>query len=834
MFGKLTRFITKLGTSFVNSSDRRRLRSVLGVMPLEDRTVPSAIPITGPNGGAWVKVDTLTVSTRTNQNVPTGVTSNVVLDAGTIYLAVASGTARIATDATGFTDAEYIRYNKSTGPQDGSSPGYAWNNHGVRIAGVSGGGTGGNFWGGYQADHVYPVLVAGQGAKVTGYYSDIPGYYGDNSGTLTVDLYAEVPTVAVDGVLDAAESGSTGLFRFTRTGSTDQPLVVSVLVEGTATPGVDYQTLPQTITFPAGVDSVEVPVIAVDDSLVEGLETVMLTVVPNEGFVVDDHSVAEVRISDDDGDEGVISGTVFKDNDGNGIRDGGDLGFQADTVDLRDESGTVIRTTVTDSDGHYRFDGLPVGTYSVRFGQPSLTRFTLRGQGVDLNNSSQADVNGYTGPISLTSGSLESRFINAGLVQQAAPPRPDDPKSILVHISYSDGSILAPNAPLKVAKWSEAFEAAAGPRNRTPQVRGPDGDKQDFIDRDPDRFYIRIFDAKNWGARVNNIQAQISTDNLVGYKQYNDNPTNVSLVRMTADGWEGWYTSDSQMLVSNTVDDIYQTATLQADEQGPSTVHINPSGAYVSDRTHILALGGTIKVGYAGQVQTATAAVAKTLKLHVTILQKPNDPNGAPNISLDDVNANIAEMREEYAQAGIQIVLVGNDGKVVDAVGKSQIQPEPPGVKLNNGLDEYPGFDVSTGKIAMTAEEQALLGFAAYRTPPDANGNDDIEVYYVNYLSSGSNGEAFAASLVPDAKYANSIVLDGHRIYHLIGHESLHVLLNAKGHEGGEKTPSATSRTNLLVVGDQSFRTGNSVIDSRRISDAQVAAILAAGTTLLQ
>ncbi|VTT97713.1 ---NA--- : [Gemmataceae bacterium] len=216
MLRLLARMFTNRGKSFASAFDRSRLRTVLGVASLEDRTVPAAIPLTGPNGGAWVKIDTLTIATRTNQNVSTGVTSNVVLDAGVNYLAVASGTARIANDATGFADAEFIRYNKSTGPQDGSSPGYAWNNHGVRIAGVSGGDTGGNFWGGYEADHVYFREVTGQGTRVTGWYSDIPGYYGDNSGTLTVELYEEAsanlpPVIDLDvtnnGTLNDPEDG---------------------------------------------------------------------------------------------------------------------------------------------------------------------------------------------------------------------------------------------------------------------------------------------------------------------------------------------------------------------------------------------------------------------------------------------------------------------------------------------------------------------------------------------------------------------------------------------------------------------------------------------------
>jgi hypothetical protein len=233
----------------------------LRVEGLEDRTMPATIPLTGPNGGAWVKIDTLTVSTRTNQTVATGVQSNVVLDAGTTYLAVASGTARVATDATGFADAEFIRYNKSTGPQDGSSPGYAWNNHGVRLDGVVGGTTTGNFWGTYQSDHVYAQLVVGQGTLVRGWYSDIPGYYGDNSGTLQVDIYAEVPIVSVERVLDASESGTSGLVRFTRTGDASGALTVSFAVSGTATPASDYNSLPSEVTFVPGVTTVELPVV---------------------------------------------------------------------------------------------------------------------------------------------------------------------------------------------------------------------------------------------------------------------------------------------------------------------------------------------------------------------------------------------------------------------------------------------------------------------------------------------------------------------------------------------------------------------------------------------
>jgi hypothetical protein len=170
-------------------------------------------------GGTWVKVDTLTVATRTNQNVSTGVQSAVALEAGQTYLAVAHGMARIATDATGFADAEYIRYNKNTGPQDGSSTGLPWNNHGVRLAGVVGGTTTGNLWGTYQSDHQYVKTFVGQGTKVTGYYSRRPGVLRRQLRHPAPSIiYALVPTVAVTAATSATEGGAAGTFTLTRSG----------------------------------------------------------------------------------------------------------------------------------------------------------------------------------------------------------------------------------------------------------------------------------------------------------------------------------------------------------------------------------------------------------------------------------------------------------------------------------------------------------------------------------------------------------------------------------------------------------------------------------------
>ena len=69
-------------------------------------------------------------------------------------------------------------------------------------------------------------------------------------------------------------------FRLHRSGSTASTLAVNYALGGSATNGTDYQFLNGTALFPAGSPSVDVIVIPLADNLVEGRETVRLTVVP--------------------------------------------------------------------------------------------------------------------------------------------------------------------------------------------------------------------------------------------------------------------------------------------------------------------------------------------------------------------------------------------------------------------------------------------------------------------------------------------------------------------------------------------------------------------------
>jgi hypothetical protein len=88
-------------------------------------------------------------------------------------------------------------------------------------------------------------------------------------------------------------------------GNLDNSLSIMLRIAGTATPGSDYEKLPDYAVIPAGQESVELYVRALFDELVEGDETVQVELLPDpsvgpvEHYRVDSaHSSAEVVIHD--------------------------------------------------------------------------------------------------------------------------------------------------------------------------------------------------------------------------------------------------------------------------------------------------------------------------------------------------------------------------------------------------------------------------------------------------------------------------------------------------------------------------------------------------------
>jgi glycerophosphoryl diester phosphodiesterase len=121
---------------------------------------------------------------------------------------------------------------------------------------------------------------------------------------LELDKPLNVPTPVVSitsTTPNAAESDSTpGTVRISRVGNTNRALTLNYTVGGTATNGSDYDSLTGTATIAAGQSFVDIAVRPIDDNLVEGDETVTLTLVDGNNYDLGTDAAATVNIADND------------------------------------------------------------------------------------------------------------------------------------------------------------------------------------------------------------------------------------------------------------------------------------------------------------------------------------------------------------------------------------------------------------------------------------------------------------------------------------------------------------------------------------------------------
>lgn len=108
---------------------------------------------------------------------------------------------------------------------------------------------------------------------------------------------------------DKAQEGGAGPSRLAgitllRSGSFAETLTVSISLGGSAVNGVDYAEIPLTIQFPADQPALTIVVAALDDELVEGPETVQLTILPGAGYAVGTPASTQTTILDDDSGTG--------------------------------------------------------------------------------------------------------------------------------------------------------------------------------------------------------------------------------------------------------------------------------------------------------------------------------------------------------------------------------------------------------------------------------------------------------------------------------------------------------------------------------------------------
>jgi len=95
-----------------------------------------------------------------------------------------------------------------------------------------------------------------------------------NTNAITLNSYVTVPTAGPDAI----EGCNNSIIEFSLPGPTPVNRVVPFTVGGTATNGVDYQAIPNSVTIPAGQQMTSLTIIPFADGIPEGTETVILNV----------------------------------------------------------------------------------------------------------------------------------------------------------------------------------------------------------------------------------------------------------------------------------------------------------------------------------------------------------------------------------------------------------------------------------------------------------------------------------------------------------------------------------------------------------------------------
>ncbi|MFM6731940.1 MAG: beta strand repeat-containing protein, partial [Microcystis panniformis] len=117
--------------------------------------------------------------------------------------------------------------------------------------------------------------------------------YGSSPTLPSITLAVSPSSVTEDGTANL-------VYTFTRSGVTTDALTVNYTVEGTATNGTDYASIPTSVTFAANSATATLTVDPTPDTIVESNETVILTLASGTGYAVGTTTPVTGTITNDD------------------------------------------------------------------------------------------------------------------------------------------------------------------------------------------------------------------------------------------------------------------------------------------------------------------------------------------------------------------------------------------------------------------------------------------------------------------------------------------------------------------------------------------------------
>ncbi|HZR16552.1 MAG TPA: Ig-like domain-containing protein [Verrucomicrobiae bacterium] len=257
----------------------------------------------------------------------------------------------------------------------------------------------------------------------------------------------------------ALEGTSSGAFTLIRYGSTDADLAVNVQLSGSASNGVDYATIGNVITIPAGSLATDIKVDPILDTVNRGNKTVILAVETNSNYRIGEHHWAAVKIIDDAFDLLPPSITLTAPTNNSAFTNPPSITLSADVTDA-----DVTVRSVSFYANDYFLGRATNSPYSLVWSNPPAGHFSLFARAVDqldrsaLSAPVHVTVTRFLPVVTLTGPTNGANFlIHQNISLSADASDPTDGDTIASVSFYANQHLLgtATTAPYSLV-WSNA------------------------------------------------------------------------------------------------------------------------------------------------------------------------------------------------------------------------------------------------------------------------------------------------------------------------------------------------------------------------------------------
>ncbi len=122
-----------------------------------------------------------------------------------------------------------------------------------------------------------------------------------NIARATYTLSSALPLVRISSTdAQSGEGGDTANIVFSRTGSNTNALNIIYTVSGSSISGVDYQSLSGRIEIPSGQSSATLTINSIDDNIIEGDESIVISVSPDNSYIIENPSSIGIALADNE------------------------------------------------------------------------------------------------------------------------------------------------------------------------------------------------------------------------------------------------------------------------------------------------------------------------------------------------------------------------------------------------------------------------------------------------------------------------------------------------------------------------------------------------------